>query len=244
MTRTAGQEGTTTNNMLIEQKVILAVDEFNKEQLLDFVKKFGSKLFCVKIHSLYDQCGPGIVKEIKDAGAQKVWVDFKLHDIPNTVKLRAKAIAESGADILTVHASGGVEMMRAAKEGFGSGKVYAVTALTSLTDENIKNIYNSSGSEDLVSRLAVLVKESGVDGLVCSPKEIAMLRSNAEFKNLELVVPGIRSVGVSADDQNRFDTPANALTAGADFLVIGRQITKAMNPLEAIQLLEKEISNV
>ena len=228
--------------MYTEKKVILAADEFDREGLLELVKKVGSKVYCVKIHNLYDQFGPDIVNELKQAGAAKVWVDFKLHDIPNTVKLRAKALADSGSDIITVHASGGVEIMQAAKEGFGAGKVYAVTALTSLNEEALSKIYKSNNAEELVSRLAVLVKESGVDGLVCSPKEISVIRSNTDFNSLELVIPGIRSVGVSADDQKRFDTPENALKAGANFLVIGRQITKAEDPLEAINLLEQEIS--
>src|SRR5579863_4912567 len=103
MTLTAGPENMGTNNMYTEQKVILATDEFNREQLLEFVKNIGNRFYCVKIHSLYDQFGPDIVKEIKSAGARRVWVDAKLHDIPNTVKLRAKAIASSGAEILTAH---------------------------------------------------------------------------------------------------------------------------------------------
>jgi orotidine-5'-phosphate decarboxylase len=230
--------------MYTEKKVILAADEFDREGLLEFVKKIGGKVYCVKIHNLYDQFGPNIVKDLKDAGAARVWVDFKLHDIPNTVKLRAKALAESGCDIITVHASGGVEMMTAAKEGFGTGKVYAVTALTSLNDESLNKIYKSGSAEELIVRLAVLVKESGVDGLVCSPKEISAIRSNPDFDNLELVIPGIRSAGVSADDQKRFDTPENALKSGASYLVIGRQITKAENPLEAINSLELELTNV
>jgi orotidine-5'-phosphate decarboxylase len=230
--------------MFTEKKVILAADEFDREGLLEFVKKVGSRVYCVKIHNLYDQFGPGIVKDLKAAGAPRVWVDFKLHDIPNTVKLRAKALGTAGCDIITVHASGGAEMMSAAKEGFGAGKVYAVTALTSLNDEALNKIYKSNSAEDLVLRLASLVKESGVDGLVCSPKEITAIRSNSDFANLELVIPGIRSAGVSTDDQKRFDTPENALKAGANYLVIGRQITKAENPMEAINLLEQELSNV
>jgi len=230
--------------MTTEEKIILSTDEFNKQELLDFVKKFGSKFSCIKIHNLYDQFGPGIISELKDAGAKRVWVDAKLHDIPNTVKLRAKAIASSGADILTVHASGGIEMMQAAKEGFGNGKIYAVTALTSLTNQNIKAIYNAQDAKEMVLRLAPLVRQSGVDGLVCSPLEIEMLRANPDLKNLEIVVPGIRSQGVSANDQQRFDTPVNALKAGANFLVIGRQITQAKDPGQAIADLENEISNI
>ncbi len=228
--------------MFTEQKVILAVDELNKEELLDLVKKVGPKVYCIKIHNLFDQFGPGIIKELREAGAARVWVDFKLHDIPNTAKLRAQALANSGCDIITVHASGGVEMMAATKQGFGSGKVYAVTALTSLSDEAVKLIYQSDSAQGLVDRLAALAEQSGVDGLVCSPKEIAQLRTNPAYSHLKLAVPGIRSEGISADDQKRVDTPTNALQAGADLLVIGRQITKAADPVEAINLLESEIN--
>jgi orotidine-5'-phosphate decarboxylase len=229
--------------MQTEQKVILSADELNKDELFSLLKKVGSLVNCIKIHNLFDLHGPSIVSDLKNAGAKRVWVDFKLHDIPNTVKLRAKALSESGCDIITVHASGGIEMMLAAKQAFGSGKVYAVTALTSLSDEMVKEIYNSSGAEELVNRLALLVRESGVDGLVCSPKEISILRSNRQLTGLELVVPGIRSAGVETNDQRRFATPENAIKAGANFLVIGRQITKAANPVEALKLLEKEILN-
>ena len=230
--------------MYTEQKIILATDEFNYNEIIDFVKKFGNKVFGVKIHNLFDQFGPKIVSELQTAGAKRVWVDAKLHDIPNTVKLRAKAIAGSGCNILSVHASGGEEMMRAAKEGFGSGKVYAVTALTSLTEENLKAIYNVENFEELVKYLAKLAKNSGVDGLVCSPKEISLLKSDPDLKNLELVVPGIRSVGVDVNDQQRFDTPTNALKAGANFLVVGRQLTKATDKAKAFDDLEKELANI
>jgi len=230
--------------MYTEQKVILAADEFNREDLLNLVKNIGPKVFCIKIHNLYDQFGPQIIKEIKFAGANKVWVDAKLHDIPNTVRLRAETYAKAGADMVTVHASGGVEMMTAAKQGFGSGKVYAITALTSLSDEMVKTIYQSDSAAELVGRLAPLIKQAGVDGLVCSPKEITMLRANHDYDGLDLVVPGIRSVGVSIDDQQRFDTPANALKTGASLLVIGRQITKAPNALAALDALETELAEL
>jgi len=230
--------------MFTKQKVVLSADDYGREGLISLVKKIGGKVYCVKIHNLYDQYGPQIVKDLREAGAKKVWIDAKLHDIPNTVKLRAAAIASSGADILTVHASGGVEMLKGAKEGFGKGKVFAVTALTSLDDNAIKNIYNAQDAKELVGRLAVLVKESGVDGLVCSPHEIVMLREKSEFDSLELVIPGIRSAGVDSNDQKRFDTPGNALKAGANFLVMGRQITKSADPVAALESLDKEISEV
>ncbi|MDE2312417.1 MAG: orotidine-5'-phosphate decarboxylase [Patescibacteria group bacterium] len=230
--------------MLTEQRVILAADEFNREDLLAFVRQFGPRVFCVKIHSLYDLFGPGIVAELKLAGASRVWVDAKLYDIPNTVRLRAQAIAQSGADMLSVHASGGVEMLKAAKEGFGAGKVFGITALTSLTQQDVKDIYQATDPEALVMRLAGLAKTAGVNGVVCSPKEASMLHSRPEFRDLELVVPGIRSAGVDIHDQKRFDTPANAIKNGASYLVIGRQLTQAPDVAAALNSLEAELKLV
>lgn len=226
------------------ETVILSADEFGQKELIDFVRKAGSLVYAVKIHSLFDAYGAPIIKQLKSAGAKKVWVDFKLHDIPNTVKLRAQALAEAGADIISVHASGGVEMMAAAKQGFGQGKVYGITALTSLDDSQIKQIYNSKNAAALAEKLTSLIQQAGLDGLVCSPMEVAMLRSNPIYKHLDIVVPGIRSAGVEASDQKRFDAPVRTLKAGASFLVIGRQITKAEDPLKALELLEQEIQNV
>lgn len=228
--------------MHTEEKIILAADDFDKEGLFDLVRKIGKRVFCIKIHNLYDEFGPGIVSELKQAGALRVWMDAKLHDIPNTVKLRAQAFAKAGCDIITVHASGGVEMMSAAKLGFGNGKVFAITALTSLDDESIKKIYNSEDAKELVSRLAPMVKEAGIPGLVCSPKEIQMLRSDPAYRDLELAVPGIRSAGIDSHDQKRFDTPENAIKAGANYLVIGRQLTKAADLLRALDFLENELA--
>ncbi len=228
--------------MHTEEKIILAADDFDKKGLFDLVEKIGKRIFCVKIHNLYDEFGPGIVSELKQAGAPRVWMDAKLHDIPNTVKLRAQAFAKAGCDIITAHASGGVEMMSAAKLGFGNGKVFAITALTSLDDESIKKIYNSKDAKELVSRLASMVKEAGIPGLVCSPGEIQMLRSDPVYKDLELAVPGIRSAGIDSHDQKRFDTPENAIKAGANYLVIGRQLTKAADLLGALDALENELA--
>lgn len=230
--------------MLTEEKVILAADEFNKQELLGFVKEFGPRLFAVKIHSLFDLLGPGIVEEIKQVGAKKVWVDAKLHDIPNTVRLRSLAFAKAGADILSVHISGGVKMLEAAKEGFAQGMVLGITALTSLSQEDVKNIYGTKSAEELVLKFADLAKQAGIGGLVCSPQEVLALRANNTFAQLKLAVPGIRSVGVEMSDQKRTDTPANALKAGADFLVIGRQLTKAPNPAQAFADLEAELISV
>ena len=230
--------------MLTKDKIILSADDLELESLFDLVKKIGDKIFGVKIHNLFDWHGQAVVSDLRSKGAKRIWVDFKLHDIPNTVKLRAKALADAGADIITVHASGGVDMMRAAKEGFGLGKVYAVTALTSLNDENIKNIYGCKNAEALVKNLADLALEAGVDGIVCSPKEVSIIKSDLKFSKLQLVVPGVRSENVKKDDQQRTGTPENTLKAGADLLVVGRQITQALDAVKALENLQKEIENV
>lgn len=218
------------------KKIILALDEIqNLDEVIALVKKVGHLVYAVKIHNLYDKFGPEIVRILKEAGAEKVWVDFKLYDIPNTGRLRAENIT---ADILSVHASGGIKMM---KEIVASGKeIFAVTALTSFSPFEIKQIYNRE-VEDAVLVLAGLAKEAGTSGVVCSPKEIKMLKGNIEFKDLKLVVPGIRSLGVDSNDQNRTGTPSQAILDGADYLVVGRQITKADDPVAEVKKLCQEI---
>ncbi len=218
------------------KKIILALDEIqNLDDAIKLVKRVGPLVYAVKIHNLYDKFGPEVVRMLKEAGAERVWVDFKLYDIPNTVKLRAENIE---ADIISVHASGGAEMM---KEAVASGKeVFAVTVLTSFSPAQVKQIYNRE-VDDMVLVLAKLAKEAGVSGIVCSPKEIKLLRENSEFKDLKLVVPGIRSSGVDSKDQSRVGTPAQAFLDGADYLVIGRQITQAPDSEAEAQKLCEEI---
>jgi orotidine-5'-phosphate decarboxylase len=218
------------------KKIILALDEIqNLDDVIALVKKVGPLVYAVKIHNLYDKFGPDIVRMLKKAGAEKVWVDFKLYDIPNTEKLRAENIT---ADIISVHASGGVKMM---KEAIASGKeIFAVTMLTSFSPNEVKLIYNREVN-DAVLVLARLAKEAGVSGIVCSSQELKIIKNHPEFKDLKLVVPGIRSAGVDTNDQVRVSTPAEAVQNGADFLVIGRQITQADDPVNALLNIEKEL---
>ena len=222
--------------MINNKKIILALDEIrNLEEAIALVKKVGHLVYAVKIHNLYDKFGPDVVRILKEAGAEKVWVDFKLYDIPNTGKLRAESIT---ADIITVHASGGIKMMQ---EIVASGKeIFAVTALTSFSSSEVQQIYNKD-LNDVVLTLARLAKEAGVLGIVCSPREVKMLRENPEFKDLMLIVPGIRSAGVDINDQSRTSTPLEALKNGADYLVVGRQITGASDPVVAFLSLNEEI---
>src|SRR3989344_2963032 len=223
------------NNKIMD-KIILAIDEVeNADEAVDLVRQIGSEFYAVKIRSLYDKFGPEIVRALKSAGAKKVWVDFKLLDIPNTARLRAAFLE---ADIVSVHAAGGVEMMR---EAVLSGKeIFAITVLTSLSPAEVKQIYNRE-AEDVVLELAKLAKEAKVAGIVCSPKEVKMLRSHRELDGFKIVVPGVRSVGKETNDQERTGTPEQALLDGATLLVIGRQITKAENPKEEARKLCEEI---
>ncbi|MEI6280548.1 MAG: orotidine-5'-phosphate decarboxylase [bacterium] len=220
----------------IQKKIILALDEIqNLDEAIALVKKVGNLVYAIKIHNLYDKFGPSVVQKLKEAGAEKVWVDYKLYDIPNTGRLRAESVV---SDIISVHASGGVKMM---KEIVASGKeIFAVTALTSFSASEIQQIYNRELNE-VVLTLAKLAKEAGVSGIVCSPQEIKMLRVHDEFADLKIVVPGVRSIGVDSNDQNRVGTPSQAILDGADYLVIGRQITQAEDPALEVQKLYEEI---
>jgi orotidine-5'-phosphate decarboxylase len=162
-------------------------------------------------------------------------VDYKLHDTKDTVGLRVSALVVHGAKVITVHASGGVEMMKSAVEATMNGfderraKIYAITVLTSLSDVEILEIYNRPRLEQ-VEVLARMALEAGVDGIVCSALELEHLRSLPEFAEIHIVVPGTRSVGADLGQQKRSDTPKNAVANGASELVVGSQVTKAEDP--------------
>ncbi|HRH24105.1 MAG TPA: orotidine-5'-phosphate decarboxylase [Candidatus Paceibacterota bacterium] len=224
----------------MNERIIISADELAEQELLALASSIGERVYAIKIHDAYDRLGPGIVGELKDAGAHKVWMDAKIHDIPNTARARAKAFAENGIDIITVHASGGVEMMRAAKEGAGSAEVYAVTVLTSLSEEAASTIYHQKVMEQVLA-LAHLAKEAEVDGVVCSAKEVAMLAADPALTGLKFVVPGVRSPGADTHDQKRVMTPREAINAGATHLVIGRQVTTAQDPASALSAVESEL---
>ncbi len=219
--------------------VILAADGLDLPQVLDLVDEIGDRLYAVKIHSLWDRHGPGVVRQLLDAGAPRIWVDLKLHDIPETVRDRAKAVAESGAHLVTVHASGGIEMMMAACE---SGiDVIAVTVLTSLEEDEVHLLHGHPSKAEVLA-LTRLARMAGVPSVVCSPREVGILAKRPELKGMNFITPGVRSLGVAVDDQKRVDTPANAIKAGATRLVIGRQITRADSPLAALEPIELEIN--
>ncbi len=178
---------------------------------------------------LYLRYGPGIVASIRGASGVKVFLDLKLHDIPATVAGAVRAVARLHPDVLTVHAAGGPEVIRAAVEAAPSTMIAAVTLLTSLGPADLECIGVAGSLSDAVRRLAVLAVESGARGLVCSPREVADVRAEVG-PDIVLITPGIRPPGAAAHDQARTATPEEALRAGADLLVIGRPITSAPDP--------------
>ncbi|MGB4198344.1 MAG: orotidine-5'-phosphate decarboxylase, partial [Tepidanaerobacteraceae bacterium] len=197
------------------------------------VFKVGLELFCSE--------GPEIVNKINDLGC-KVFLDLKFHDIPNTVAGAARAALSTGAFMFNVHASGGREMMRKVREMIDAAElpekpiVIAVTVLTSLDESDLNDINISKSPLEQVKTLALLTKESGLDGVVASPREITAIREVAG-QDFVIVTPGVRPAWAQAGDQKRIMTPAEALDAGASYIVVGRPVTAAPNPVEAIDKL-------
>jgi orotidine-5'-phosphate decarboxylase len=178
---------------------------------------------------LYLRYGPEVVASIRGASGVKIFLDLKLHDIPATVTGAARAVARLRPDLLTVHAAGGSDVVRAAVEGAPDTTVAAVTVLTSLGSADLERIGVMGPMSDAVRRLAVLAVGAGARGLVCSPQEVAAVRAEVG-PDVLLITPGVRPAGASADDQARTATPEEALRAGSNLLVIGRPITAASDP--------------
>jgi len=230
----------------MHNKIIIALDYANQTQALELASKLDPKLCRLKIgKEMFTRFGPELVKELHRIGFD-IFLDLKFYDIPNTVAKAVQAAAEMGVWMVNVHASGGQEMMQAAKNillpfAKDAPLLIAVTVLTSLNDADLKAVNLTNSVQQQVLSLAQLSQRSGLDGVVCSALETAMLREHlgAEFK---LITPGIRPAGVSADDQKRIVSPAKAIALGSDYLVIGRPITKANNPLQALQAIHQQIN--
>ena len=178
---------------------------------------------------LYLRYGPGVVASIRGASGVQVFLDLKLHDIPATVAGAARAVAKLRPDLVTVHASGGAEVVRAAVEAAPGTTIAAVTLLTSLSAEDLERIGIRGPLPDAVRRLAALAVGAGAGALVCSPREVAAVRGEVG-PGILLITPGVRPAGAERHDQARVATPEEALRAGADLLVIGRPITGAPDP--------------
>lgn len=186
--------------------------------------------------------GPqGVRAVMESAPDASIFLDLKYHDIPNTVAGAVRAASALGVDYLNVHAAGGLEMMRAAKDACAPRtKLLAVTVLTSLDDDNLRSVGQATPAADQVKRLALLTQEAGLDGVVCSAHEINVLRA-ACGPDFALMVPGIRPAGADVGDQKRIMTPPDALKAGATHLVIGRPITQAPNPAQAARAIGESL---
>jgi orotidine-5'-phosphate decarboxylase len=179
---------------------------------------------------LYLRYGPDVVATVRGASGVEVFLDLKLHDIPATVAGAARAVSRLRPEILTVHAAGGTDVIRAAVDAAGPGTcVAAVTVLTSMGDDDLAALGVPGPVSDVVRRMAVLAVEAGARGLVCSPHEVAAVRAEVG-PDVVLITPGVRPAGADQHDQARVATPEEALRAGADLLVIGRPITRAPDP--------------
>ena len=224
------------------EKIIVALDVATKEKALELVKQLRDQISFFKIGlQLYTAEGPEIVRAVLSTGA-KVWLDIKLHDIPNTVARAVESANNLGVHMLTIHLSGGSEMIRAATAaGANNMLLLGVTVLTSATEQTLREIGVAGKVDDQVLRLARLGVEAGIDGVVASPHEIKKLR--AEFGDkIKIAVQGIRPTWAEPGDQKRFMTPRDALEAGADYIGIGRPITAHRNPQEAVAKILQELS--
>jgi len=232
-------------------QIIVALDG-SLEEALQWADELQGEAVWVKVGmTLFYQTGPSIIKQMKDRGF-KVFLDLKLHDIPNQVENASAALVRLGVDLITVHAGGGRAMMASAMLGARKGaedasvsvpKVVAVTVLTSMTDDTLESIGVSDTAENQVERLIRLSKEACTDGIVCSPHEASMARSILG-SGAYIVTPGVRPVGAEAGDQSRIMTPAKACASGASHLVIGRPITEAADRKEAFRAIAEEIEGV
>lgn len=219
--------------------VIVALDFADAAQTLAFVRRLNPDLCQLKVgKELFTACGPKLVEQLTQQGF-KVFLDLKYHDIPNTVAQACKAAAEMGVWLADMHVSGGRRMMEAAAEAVAHYRdkplLIGVTVLTSMTAEDLHEIGLTQNPQDLVRQWARLAQQSGLDGVVCSAQEAALLRQDLGNEFL-LVTPGIRlDTAANADDQRRIMTPADALAAGSSYLVMGRPVTQAADPLAVLR---------
>lgn len=236
-----------------KEKLIVALDFDTKDRALALFDRLRDVVGMFKVGSqLFTAVGPQIVREIVAAGG-RVFLDLKFHDIPNTVAAAGIEATRLGVSIFNVHASGGREMMKrtadavaetAAREAVPKPKVIAVTLLTSLDASSLKRLSVNSGPKDFVSSLAQDAAASGLDGVVASAQEIVVVRTSVSHSDFLIVTPGIRSAEEQTDDQRRTMNAAEALQAGADYLVVGRPILKAADPVAAAKKILEQIEQL
>ncbi len=228
-------------------RVIVALDYPAAEPALHFADTVTPELCRLKVgKELFTRAGPGVVAELVKHGFD-VFLDLKFHDIPNTVAGAVRAAADLGVWMLNVHALGGPQMLQAAAEARSAGSsdvlLIGVTVLTSLDDKQLRAVGLDTSTEALVHRLAALCAAQGLDGVVCSAREVEALRK-AMPAPFVYVTPGIRPGGASADDQRRIMTPGDAVRAGASYLVIGRPVTQSDDPCRTLLTINEEIADV
>ena len=222
----------------MSKTIIVAVDETKLGNFQSVVDSLDSDLCMIKIGSVsFNALGHQAISYASNKGF-KIFLDLKLHDIPNTVKKSINGLFSLPIDMMTIHISGGLEMMKAAKKAVDGTdiKIFGVTALTSLSDEDTSLIFKRTAAEQ-VNTMLDLAEQAGIDGVVCSPHELSLVTKR---ESLLSITPGIR-LKDSNDDQNRVMTPKDALKQGANFLVIGRPITEAKNIKEALLEIHNSI---
>jgi orotidine-5'-phosphate decarboxylase len=225
-------------------RLAVALDYPDAHQAMRLVDSLGQTCQWFKVGmELYYAAGNDIIRQLRDRGFD-VFLDLKLHDIPNTVAGAVRSVTQTGASLLTIHASGGAAMMTAAAEAAkapGSPRLLAVTVLTSMDATQLTGTGITATPADQVLRLAKLARQSGIDGFVCSAEEVASVRAATGADTL-LVIPGIRPTGAALGDQKRIATPAQAIAHGASLLVVGRPITQAPDPAAAAEAILDEIA--
>ncbi len=227
--------------------ILVALDYPTGQAALELADQLAPDLCRLKVgKELFTRCGPALVEKLQNKGFD-IFLDLKFHDIPNTVAGAVRAAAELGVWMVNVHAGGGRRMMEAAADAVQNAShqplLIGVTVLTSMSDEDLTELGYTESAQERVMRLAALAQSSGLDGVVCSALETADLRRErgADFC---LVTPGIRLAGDEAGDQRRVVTPAQGLANGSDYLVIGRSITGADDPLAALERVNAEIAQL
>ncbi len=226
-----------------DPKIIVALDYPQAAPALALAERLEPGMCRLKVgKELFTAAGPQLVESLQQRGFE-VFLDLKFHDIPNTTAQACKAAASLGVWMVNVHALGGRRMMETAREALANlarrPKLIAVTVLTSMAQADLQGIGIEATPAQMVTRLAALAQDSGLDGVVCSAQEASLLREQ-RGRDFLLVTPGIRPADAAADDQSRIMTPRAALLAGSSYLVIGRPITQAADPLAALQAIIKE----
>jgi orotidine-5'-phosphate decarboxylase len=229
-----------------KDKIVVALDVPDRDSALALVEKLSGLVGMFKIgKQLFTAAGPSLVREIIAAG-EKVFLDLKYHDIPNTVAGAAQSAATLGVSIFNIHTLGGSEMMRAAVQATQNLQtrpaVLGVTVLTSMNDASLAEVGIPYKADEMVIRLATLARDAGLNGVVASAKEIRLIREKVASENFIILTPGIRPVWSASGDQKRIATPADALRDGADFIVIGRAITDGNDPRANAERVLEEVS--